>query len=142
MNLNSINEPVFEEAENVLAGPIAVTFTRVSGDGSTTAPRPGTLIVTDRRLIEVAPGVRSIDLRRITELGLMASHILITIARSRGLMVEAPDAGELRGIIAGAVSARRKGPSVLVPVMASGLGTVADTQLVEDAAHVPANRPR
>jgi hypothetical protein len=134
------DEPLrLAENEQLLAGPVPATFTRVAGDGRTTAPQHGTLYVTDRRLIQLAPQVRSIDLRRITELGLMANHILVTITRSRGLMVEVANAHELRGVIATAVSARRKRPSRLVPVMASGLGTVADAELVEDVAYMPAN---
>jgi hypothetical protein len=128
--------------EQLLRGPIAASFTRVAGDGTTSTPRAGSLYVTSQRLIQVAPDPRSIDLRRITELGLMANHILVTIARSRGLMIEVADAQELRGVVAGAVSARRKGRSKLVPVMASGLGPVADAELGEDVAHVPADRSR
>ena len=57
-------------------------------------------------------------------------------------MIEVEGAQALRGVIAGAVSARRKRKSGLVPVMASGLGPVADVGLVEDVADVPADSPR
>ena len=134
--------PRLAPGEQLLAGPVAASFTRVAIDGSTSTPATGSLYVTSRRLIPVAPSVRSVDLRRVTELGLMANHILVTIARSRGLIVEVANPQELRGVIARAVSARRKRRSKLVPVMAAGLGTVADAELVEDVADVPANRPR
>ncbi len=72
----------------------------------------------------------------------MANHILLTIVRSQGLMIEVEGAQALRGVIASAVSARRKPRSRLVPVMASGLGPVADAELGEDVAHVPADGSR
>jgi hypothetical protein len=134
--------PRLAEGEHLLAGPVEARFTRVAGDGTTSKPHPGALYVTDRRVIQVSPAPRSIDLRRITELGLMANHILVTISRSRGLIIELDGARQLRAVIAGAVSERRKRRSKLVPVMARGLGSVADAELVEDVADVPANSPR
>jgi hypothetical protein len=126
----------------MLAGPVAATFTRVDSKGRATPRQPGSLYVTSSRLIEVSPQARSIDLRRVTELGLVAGHILVTISRSRGLIIELEGAQELRATIAAAVSARRKRSSKLVPVMARSLRSVADTKLVEDAADVPADRSR
>jgi hypothetical protein len=127
--------------ELLLAGPVAAVFTRVAGDGSAAPPIAGLLYVTNRSLVQAGRVERTIDLRRITELGLAAGKVLVTIARSRGLMVEVENAQALRSVIADAVSARRAGRrSELVPVMARGLGAVADAELVEDAADVTADR--
>ena len=134
--------PQLAPGEQLLAGPVAARFTRVDGRGRTTPRQQGSLYVTSQRLIQVAPEARSIDLRRVSELGLVAGHILVTVARSRGLIIELEGAQELRATIAAAVSARRKRRSKLVPVMARGLRSVADVELVEDAADMPANSPR
>jgi len=126
--------------EVVLAGPVAATFTPVAGDGTTASPKVGQMYLTDRRLLVTGQLERAIDLRRITELGLTLGRLLVTITRSRGLMIDVEGAEALRTRIAHAVSARRSGgDSELVPVMASGLGAVADAELVEDVADVPAH---
>lgn len=134
--------PRLAEGERLLAGPVPARFTRVDSKGRTAPRQQGSLYLTDRRLIQVSPDARSIDLRRVTELGLVAGHILVTIARSRGLNIELEGAQELRATIAAAVSARRGRRSKLVPVMARGLGPVADPELVEDVADVTADSSR
>ena len=126
--------------EVVLAGPVAATFTPVAGDGTTASPKVGQMYLTDRRLLVTGQLERAIDLRRITELGLTLGRLLVTITRSRGLMIDVEGAEALRTRIAHAVSARRSGgDSELVPVMASGLGAVSHAELVEDVADVPAH---
>ena len=135
--------PQLSAGEEFLAGPVSAVFTRVSDDGRTSSAVAGLLYVTNHRLIEAGDVERRIDLRRITELGLTAGRILVTIARSRGLVVEVEDAHDLRALIAEAVSNRRRPrPSALVPVMARRFGTVADAELVEDVADVAAHGTR
>jgi hypothetical protein len=127
--------------ERIIAGPISAVFTRVAPDGAASEPTAGQLYVTNVNLINAGEVERRIKLSRITELGLAIGRILMTVSRSQGLVVEVENPSEVRAVIADAVAGSRpRRGSELVPVMASGLGAVADPELVEDVADVPAHR--
>ena len=113
----------------------------------------GDLYLTSRRLVVLSRPLLDVELKWIREIGLAGDRLLLTLGDGSGGCLIVPGPQLLRVEIsaarervrqardAKACRARLSGASVEIAEPAGGLGPVADSQLVEDAADVALNRP-
>lgn len=97
--------------EPLLARRTESTLIRVSDTGLESDGLPGSVYLTDRRLIHLGDGPMvdemAIDLDQVTELSLSGAHLLITVRPNRGFMLDLESPIDFRAQMALAISALR-----------------------------------
>jgi hypothetical protein len=97
--------------EPLLARRTESLLTRVDDEGLEPTGVPGSVYLTDRRLIHLSGEARvnelAIDLGQVTELSLSGAHLLITVRPHRGFMLDVESPIDFRAQMALAISALR-----------------------------------
>ena len=123
------------------------------GAGTVNQCGAGDLYLTSRRLVVLARPLLALELEWIQEIELTGDRLLLTLGDGSGVCLVVTGPQLLRVELSAArervrqarraksCRARLSGISVEVPEPAGGLGPVADSQLVEDAADVTLHGP-
>ena len=123
------------------------------GAGTVNQCGAGDLYLTSRRMLVLSRPVLVVELEWIREIELAGDRLLLTLGDGSGVCLVVTGPQLLRVEISAArervrqarsakrCRARMSGDSVEVPEPAGGLGPVADSQLVEDAADVTLHGP-